>query len=153
MIGNNELDHIVDNLYSVYPILHRNLVKTSCECMNIKLSGPQYLVLLVLYKKGTQSVTEIAEKIYRSKPQMTVLIDKLIKHELVVRNTYEKDRRVIFIKLTEKGNRFVKTYNFQAKENLKNKLKNLSNDDLLNLSSALDVVKNITQKLREDNNE
>lgn len=153
MIEDNQLGHMVDNLYSIYPILHRNLVKTSCECMNIKLSGPQYLVLLVLYKKGTQSVTEIARKIDRSKPQMTVLIDKLIEHGLVIRNTCEKDRRIIFIQLTEKGNKFVESYNLQAKENLKSKLKNLSNDDLLNLSSALNVVKNITQKLKEDNNE
>lgn len=145
-----DLENMVDNIFSIYPILYKNLMKKTHACMNINMSNSHYQIIFVLNRLGELSVTEISKKVCISKPQMTVLIDKLIIDGLVERKPSDVDRRVINISLTEKGKEFVEQYKLEAKNNMKNKLRSLSEEDLKSLSSALDVVKNITGKIKED---
>ena len=60
-------------------------------------------ILVCLYEKNGLSVKELAEKIHRTQPTVTVLIDKLQKLGLVERIKSWEDSRVTLIKLTEKG--------------------------------------------------
>ena len=46
---------------------------------------------------------ELAEKIHRTKPTVTVLIDKLVDLGYVVKEKSTEDCRVTFVGLTEKG--------------------------------------------------
>lgn len=45
---------------------------------------------------------ELAEKIFRKKPTVTVLVDKLVTLGYVIKEKSKADSRVTFIKLTEK---------------------------------------------------
>lgn len=60
-------------------------------------------ILVCLYGKNRLSVKELAEKIHRTQPTVTVLIDKLQKLGFVERNKSKEDSRITLIKLTEKG--------------------------------------------------
>ncbi|WP_413300100.1 MarR family transcriptional regulator [Bacillus sp. 1P10SD] len=60
-------------------------------------------ILVCLYEKNGLSVKELAEKIHRTQPTVTVLIDKLQKLGYVERIKSWEDSRVTLIKLTEKG--------------------------------------------------
>ena len=60
-------------------------------------------ILMCLYEKNSLSVKELAEKIHRTQPTVTVLIDKLQKLGYVERIKSWEDNRVTLIKLTEKG--------------------------------------------------
>jgi DNA-binding MarR family transcriptional regulator len=60
-------------------------------------------ILVCLYEKNGLSVNELAEKIHRSQPTVTVLIDKLQKLGFVERNKSKEDSRKTLINLTEKG--------------------------------------------------
>ncbi|MFJ5763173.1 MarR family winged helix-turn-helix transcriptional regulator [Neobacillus sp. NPDC093182] len=60
-------------------------------------------ILVFLYQKNRLSVKEIAEKIHRKQPTVTVLVDKLEKLGYVERIKSEEDSRVTLIDLTEKG--------------------------------------------------
>lgn len=144
------LENMVDNIFSIYPMIYKNLMKTTHECMNISMPHAHYQIIFILEKFKELSVTEISKRVCISKPQMTVLIDKLVEDGLVERTHSSNDRRVINISLTEKGKEFVKQYKLEAKSNMKNKLRSLSEDDLKSLYSALDVVKNITSKIKEN---
>ena len=59
------------------------------------------LVHLLTGKKYTMQ--ELAEKIQRTKPTVTVLIDKLVALGYVTKEKSCEDNRVTFIRLTEKG--------------------------------------------------
>ena len=52
-------------------------------------------------------MTEIGEKLFISKPNVTTLIDKLIEKGLTERLSDKQDRRIIKIKVTKKGLAFV----------------------------------------------
>jgi len=60
-------------------------------------------ILLFLFDEEKYTMRELAEKIYRTKPTVTVLVDKLVTLGYVIKEKSEDDSRVTFIKLTEKG--------------------------------------------------
>ena len=60
-------------------------------------------ILFHLFGGNTYTMKELAEKIHRTKPTVTVLIDKLVDYGYVTKEKSLEDNRVTFIKLTEKA--------------------------------------------------
>lgn len=60
-------------------------------------------ILTCLYEKNGLCIKELAEKIQRTQPTVTVLVDKLEKFGYLKRIKKQGDSRVTMIKLTEKG--------------------------------------------------
>lgn len=81
-----------------------NLILTELNKQGVNGIAPSHGDILVcLYEKNRLSVKELAEKIHRTQPTVTVLIDKLQKLGYVERIKSWEDSRVTLIKLTEKG--------------------------------------------------
>jgi DNA-binding MarR family transcriptional regulator len=57
----------------------------------------------VLFKKEKCTMKEIAESIHRTKPTVTVLVDKLVDEGYVIKEKSSSDSRVTYVTLTEKG--------------------------------------------------
>jgi DNA-binding MarR family transcriptional regulator len=60
-------------------------------------------ILYLLFAGKTYTMKELAEKIRRTKPTVTVLVDKLVDYGYVRKEKSMEDSRVTFIRLTEKG--------------------------------------------------
>lgn len=60
-------------------------------------------VLAFLFQKGEAAMHEIAEFAHRTRPTMTVLVDKLSAQGLVVRERSAADTRRVIVRLTESG--------------------------------------------------
>lgn len=93
-----------------------NIVRTSDQFQNrfgrllrqFGLTSSQYNVLRILRGEGQPlPILEIAERMIQVVPAMTGLIDRLELQELVKRDRSAADRRVIYIELTEKGEKLV----------------------------------------------
>lgn len=84
--------------------VHRREYKTIKEG---GLTVSQFAVLEILYHKGDLRVYEIMEKILSTGGNMTVVIDNLVKDNLVMRYIDPKDRRVSLISITEKGRNLI----------------------------------------------
>ena len=63
----------------------------------------QWYVLFKLHEKDGQSQTELTDNVLNDRPNMTRILDGLVKNGYVTRNPYPKDRRKYRIMLTEKG--------------------------------------------------
>lgn len=63
----------------------------------------QWTVLNVLYDEPGLIQSEIAEKTYKDKTNVTRILDVLSKNGYVIRESHEKDRRSSCIYLTDKG--------------------------------------------------
>ncbi len=63
-------------------------------------------ILVVLYQHEKLTMKDIANKIHRTKPTVTVLVDKLEKLGFVKREKSYEDSRVTYIMLTQKGYEF-----------------------------------------------
>ena len=90
------------NLARTYAVLETDFVKLFRE---YDLSQPLYNVLRVVMLAGSQGIPSqsIAKYMLANDPDITRLIDRLEKMALVERERDNRDRRVIWIKITTAG--------------------------------------------------
>lgn len=86
-------------------------------------------ILVCLYKNGKMTMKDIANCIHRTKPTVTVLIDKLEKLGYLKREASDKDSRSTNIVLTQKGEDFKVTFEKISEELNKMLYKNLSSEE------------------------
>jgi MarR family transcriptional regulator, 2-MHQ and catechol-resistance regulon repressor len=80
--------------------MHRHLIQR-------RLTSSQFGVLEALYHLGPLSQRDIGKKILKTSGNITLVVDNLEKRRLVKRGKDRQDRRVIMVKLTEKGHRLI----------------------------------------------
>lgn len=94
-------------------------------------------ILVCLYKNNKMTMKDIANCIHRTKPTVTVLVDKLEKLGYLKRATSDKDSRSTYVILTQKGEDFKATFD-QISNNLNKMLnKNLSENEVKLLEELL----------------
>ncbi|MBM7865599.1 MarR family winged helix-turn-helix transcriptional regulator [Heliomicrobium gestii] len=60
-------------------------------------------ILVMLFQGEKYTMKELADKIHRTKPTVTVLVEKLVQYGFVEKEKSDDDSRVTYIKLTQKG--------------------------------------------------
>ena len=112
----------------------------------LKNSGAEGLVpshgdiLVCLYKNSKMTMKDIANCIHRTKPTVTVLVDKLEKLGYLKREASDKDSRITNIVLTQKGKDFQTTFEKISKDLNEMLYKNLSNKEVEILEELLRKV-------------
>ena len=86
-------------------------------------------ILVCLYKNGKMTMKDIANSIHRTKPTVTVLVDKLEKLGYIKREASDEDSRSTNIVLTQKGEGFKVIFEKISKEFNKMLYKNLSPEE------------------------
>lgn len=94
-------------------------------------------ILAVLYYRGKSTMKDIADMIHRTKPTVTVLVDKLEKLGFVKREKSNTDNRITYIVPTQKAEEFRPAFE-KISEDLNNLLyKNLSEEEAEMLDKLL----------------
>ncbi|MAX25840.1 MAG: MarR family transcriptional regulator [Phycisphaeraceae bacterium] len=108
------------------------------------LSDSSYNVLRIVGARGKQGIPSqsISKDMVHRDPDVTRLIDRLVKLGFVERQRCEEDRRVVYVIITDKGTQTLKT--------LKNPVKKLHEQQLGHLSDA--KLKKLTRLLFEARN-
>ena len=86
-------------------------------------------ILVCLYKNNKMTMKDIANCIHRTKPTVTVLVDKLEKLGYIKREASDEDNRSTNIVLTQKGVDFKVIFEKISKELNKMLYKNLSPEE------------------------
>lgn len=110
------------------------------EYQTIKEGGltvSQFAVLEVLYHKGDLRISEIMDKILSTGGNMTVVIDNLVRENLVKRCSDPNDKRVNLISITEKGKNLISGIFPKHLENINEIFSALTADEKQNLISLL----------------
>lgn len=128
---------VVSN-YGTEGSLNLKLIITLKRCLNTitkeiapylhedGLTESQFGILEVLYHKGSMPICQLLKKTLSTGGNMTVIIDNLVKHQLVERNQDPNDRRSLIISLSSKGRNLIKKVFPKHVENLNNFLNVLS---------------------------
>lgn len=98
-------------------------------------------ILFCLYKNGKMTMKDIADCIHRTKPTVTVLVDKLEKLGYLKRETSENDSRCTNLTLTQKGKDFKTTFEKISKKLNEMLYKNLSESEIKILEKLLIKIK------------
>ncbi len=148
----NEFENMVDNILIYYPLFYRR-IKTSMnmeKSLKYGKSDGYYQILGMLITSGPLPISKIGKQLHISKPNMTPLIDKLVKDEMVLRIRSEDDRRVINIEITEKGKNFLIEARKVVEENIKENLSKLNEKELETLNESLKNIKNLVLKINTE---
>ena len=73
----------------------------------VDLTVSQFGVLEALHHLGPMCQRDIAQKILKSSGNITMVIDNLTKRDLVRRERDKKDRRKVFVHLTDEGKKLI----------------------------------------------
>lgn len=74
----------------------------------IGLTPPQYYVLATIGYSGTLPFGEIGAKMMVTVSNLTGIVDRLAAKGFVVRERDKQDRRIVYVKLTDKGSKLYK---------------------------------------------
>lgn len=71
--------------------------------IELGITYPQYLVLMVLWEKDAQPVNEIAHRLLLETNTVTPLLQRMEKQGIIIRKRGKEDKRQQIVSLTEKG--------------------------------------------------
>jgi DNA-binding MarR family transcriptional regulator len=104
------------------------------------LSGSQRMVLRALVDHGPCQVSEVASHLSVTLSAATGLVDRLVKAKLVTRDRDQKDRRVVWVKITPEGESAVGAAENRRRAALKGLVCHLSQEDLSRLCDILEQI-------------
>jgi MarR family transcriptional regulator, organic hydroperoxide resistance regulator len=105
-----------------------------------ELTGPQLTVLKVLEGVGDLSLSELSERIRAQNSTVTGIIDRMEREGLVVRARSTEDRRVVHIRLTEKGGKIARDISVEPMEVFRSALEVLSPGETRDLLRILTKI-------------
>lgn len=144
---NKQLESIVESLFTIIPILRRDLMRFEMDEADKDLSPSHLHILFLLEDLGVQPMSEICRRMQINKSNLTPLVQKLIDRKLVQRISDAKDRRLVKAELTSSGSDFLDKIKGAMAADLKSKVEGLGAEELQRLSSSLADVKNVLMKL------
>ena len=104
-----------------------------------KISNQQYNILRIL--KGANdavTVNSVKERMIEKSPNATRLMDKLCDKGLIERTRCENDRRVVYVKISEKG---IKLLDKIKIEELGNQMNSITEEEAKTLNEILDKIR------------
>lgn len=95
-------DHLCFSIYTTSRAIQR-MYRPLLDDLN--LTYPQYLTLVALWENGTQTVSQIGNKLDLDSGTLTPMLKRMEKEDLIVRHRDVMDERVVLVELTVKGKR------------------------------------------------
>lgn len=160
-MDDKKIDQVADLILSYVYNIQSKMINSSNEltnylasisekfCSNGKASIPHSHVRVIAFlsENKATSISEIAKNLNISKPNMTPIIDNLIKFNLVERIPDENDRRVIRIELTDYAHEIIHNFHKHYKNSISPALKKLSDSDINSLCDSINNISRIVSKL------
>jgi MarR family transcriptional regulator, organic hydroperoxide resistance regulator len=135
-----EVDAIIETFLYLYTESRR---LTKGMAREVGLTGPQLTVIKLLEAFGDLSLSSLSERIRAQNSTVTGIIDRMEREGLVRRERSTTDRRVVFIRLSDKGRRLASGVDVEPMAIFRAALMSLTRDD------ARDLLRILTKLQRE----
>jgi DNA-binding MarR family transcriptional regulator len=141
------LNKVLENFITVVPQFYKKFEKVKSEIVHKRKIAKSHMEILSIIKREKSiAMSEIGKRMYISKPNVTTLISRLISLNLVKRITEENDRRIIFIQLTEEGEKFILDCRSEYFNIVKEIISRYNDEELILLQTILDSANKLLNK-------
>jgi DNA-binding MarR family transcriptional regulator len=123
----SDVDAIVETIIYLYTESRR---LTKGMAAQFGLTGPQLTVIKLLEELGDLSLSSLSERIRAQNSTVTGIIDRMEREGLVRRERSTTDRRMVFIRLTDKGRELAQGIAVEPLEIFRNALASLPERDV-----------------------
>jgi DNA-binding MarR family transcriptional regulator len=127
------------------------VIKDSGKISGFDFSISQFKTMAAFRDDVDCSMSELSKNASVTMPTMTEMIDNLERVGIAERIRDSQDRRVIKVRLTEKGKQLRKQFMDKRRSELKNILSNLSRNDRDELKDALAKAYTVLQRVNSKN--
>ena len=138
-----KVSDIYFNLFDLMMTYNHRIWRT----VSMPLSLNHFVVLCFLDFNGTSTITDIATHLAISKQQMSTIVDKLLKQELIERKCMTNDRRYSQISISSKGKKFMEEHRKEQKLSLINQIVDLSDEEAKRFDESAKVLKHMINKM------
>lgn len=108
MTENVKIDPKIVNIEENFRWVCGKIKKKGREILSdFEITPPQFEALQHLIKEGDLTIGELSNKMYLACSTVTDLLDRMERNNLVVRVKDEKDRRIVRIKVLDKGHHLI----------------------------------------------
>jgi len=132
-----DVDQILEAIIYLYTESRRI---TKEYARRASLTGPQLTVIKMLEGIGDLSLSELSERIRAQNSTVTGIIDRMEREGLVARMRSTEDRRVVKIKLTDKGARLAREIDVEPMEIFRKALDSLTRAEMGELMKILTKI-------------
>lgn len=148
----SKIDQMAADYIRLIPLLYRKFDRPTQNAAARKtpseLTHLQYHILEELFhQKEGSSMTQLAKTIRISKQQLTPLISKLEEHNYVMREPDTDDKRLVNLRLTEKGKETVSLRWEAFHRDLCDQMSRLDEEDRTDLAFAIGKITRILERL------
>jgi len=123
----SDVNAIVETIIYLYTESRR---LTKGMAAQFGLTGPQLTVIKLLEELGDLSLSSLSERIRAQNSTVTGIIDRMEREGLVRRERSTTDRRMVFIRLTDKGRELARGIEVEPLELFRNALASLPERDV-----------------------
>lgn len=121
---------------------YRRYVQARFKEQGFNITVDQWLVLNALNENAKLTQSDLAELVFKDKASMTRLIELLVLKKLVQRAAHETSRRRFKLTITEKGHELISQILPLVKDNRKNGLAGINNNELQTAENVLKKIIN-----------
>ena len=111
------------------------------------LTKTQILILFALSGGRSLNMSQLSSYLASSKEQATRSVSPLVKDEYVTRFRSDENRKMVYVKLTEKGNQLILQEKALVKEYLSKRFESLSKEDQELFHQSLSNILTILKKM------
>lgn len=110
------------------------------QAFDVDVSTPELFVLSYLPPQREPNMSEIGRALSIDSSTLTRLVDKLVDKSLVERRSDPQDRRVVRVRLTERGKEIIRRVEKEKKRRIVSILRRLSNEEAENLLTIMRII-------------
>ncbi len=115
-----------------------------------KVTGPQLVCLLTLKEHDSITATELSSRVYLSPSTVVGILDRLEEKNLITRKRDKRDRRRVYLSLTELGLELAAKAPSPLQDRLATALKNLPEMEQLTIALSLERVVDLMEARQLD---
>lgn len=136
-----------DQFVKLTPLIRRKLLRRSDFPQIPNLNFSHFHLLMLIEDEGAVTNGRISETLSIAPPNVTPLITKLLNEGYITRVPDERDRRVIWNQLTEKGERILLERRDSFRRLFEERLAFLNEDETDRLIESLKTLTEIVEKM------
>jgi MarR family transcriptional regulator, organic hydroperoxide resistance regulator len=136
----NKSIQVVRTLKQVMDIIKQN---TECQFKEMGMTRPQGMLMGTLAHHGKMKISDLSEKLELSNSTVSGILDRLEKHNLIVRTRSENDRRVVFVEVSPESKKIFEQRLGEIEREIAGKLSKADTEELDKIIEALSVLKRI----------
>lgn len=142
---------VADSLVEFLFIIKNNVINENNMIKNFtdfQIPPSHVRVIFYLLEFNSSPISQIAENLKISKPNMTPIIDNLINYGLVNRYTDPNDRRILRVELTDKALKISDAFRIAIRDSFAEKISPLSDDEIVMLNQSIENLLSLLKKLK-----